>query len=45
MGRRIEQMDALIPAIVLAHDATRDANGFADLGRDVVNAFEAIVAR
>src|SRR5688572_15285884 len=34
-GRRMEQMDSLIAAIALAHDAalaTRDVNDFADLG-------------
>ena len=48
IGRRIEPMDALIAAIALANHmalATRDTNDFADLGLDLINPFEASVAR
>ena len=43
MGRRIEQMDALIAAIALTQGATlatRDIGDFADLGLEVVNPFD-----
>jgi toxin FitB len=43
MGRRIEQMDALIAAIALAQRAalaTRDIRDFSDLGLDLVNPFD-----
>jgi len=43
MGRRIEQMDALIAAIALAQRAplaTRDIGHFSDLGLDLINPFE-----
>jgi toxin FitB len=42
LGRRMEQMDALIAAIALTHGAaiaTRDAADFADLGLEVINPF------
>ena len=42
MGRRIEQMDALIAAIALTHGATlatRDIDDFAGIGLDVINPF------
>jgi predicted nucleic acid-binding protein len=48
IGRRIEQMDALIAAIALTHGAalaTRDAGGFAELGIDLINPFETAVGR
>ncbi|MBI3702540.1 MAG: type II toxin-antitoxin system VapC family toxin [Rhizobiales bacterium] len=47
-GRTIQQMDGLIAAIALANRATlatRDINGFGDLGLDVINPFEAAVDR
>jgi toxin FitB len=43
MGRRIEQMDALIAAIALSQHATlatRDTGHFSDLGLDLINPFE-----
>lgn len=43
MGRRMGQMDAFIAAIALAHRAalaTRDTEGFADLGLELINPFE-----
>ncbi len=43
VGRRMEQMDALIAAIALAHGAsvaTRDVDDFANLGLEVLNPFE-----
>ena len=43
LGRRMEQMDALIAAIALTHGATiatRDLGDFADLGLDVINPFD-----
>jgi predicted nucleic acid-binding protein len=46
-GRRMAQMDAMIAAIALTHGmtlATRDTSGFADLGLDLINPFEASVA-
>jgi predicted nucleic acid-binding protein len=41
-GRRMQQMDALIAAIALAHGATvatRDTSDFEDLGIDLINPF------
>jgi hypothetical protein len=43
LGRRMEQMDALIAAIALTHGAmvaTRDVGDFANLGLEVINPFE-----
>jgi predicted nucleic acid-binding protein len=43
-GRRIEPMDALIAAIALAHRAalaTRDVEGFAGLGLEIIDPFNA----
>jgi len=42
LGRPLNQMDGLIAAIALSHGAvlcTRDEDGFADLGLEVVNPF------
>lgn len=42
LGRRIEPMDAMIAAIALVHRAvlaTRDVEGFAGLGLELVNPF------
>jgi predicted nucleic acid-binding protein len=42
LGRRIEPLDAMIAAIALAYRAalaTRDVEGFADLGFEVINPF------
>jgi predicted nucleic acid-binding protein len=42
-GRRMQQMDALIAAIALAHGATvatRDTPDFADLGIELINPFD-----
>jgi predicted nucleic acid-binding protein len=47
-GRRMEPLDAMIAAIALTNGlklATRDTDGFADIGLDVINPFEAIVDR
>ncbi|MEI9804661.1 MAG: type II toxin-antitoxin system VapC family toxin [Pseudolabrys sp.] len=47
-GRRMEPVDAMIAAIALTNGlklATRDTSGFADIGLEVVNPFEAVVAR
>jgi predicted nucleic acid-binding protein len=44
IGRRMQQMDALIAAIALAHYcvlATRDTADFADLGLELIDPFEA----
>jgi predicted nucleic acid-binding protein len=43
LGRRIEPMDAMIAAVVLAHHAalaTRDVAAFAGLGFEVINLFQ-----
>jgi hypothetical protein len=48
MGRRMGQMDALIASIALAHRAalaTRDTEGFTDLGLELINPFEAPAPR
>jgi len=48
IGRRIELMDAQIAAIALTHRAalaTRDTSGFANLGLQVINPFEAVTDR
>lgn len=48
MGRRIEQMDALIAAIALAQRAvlaTRDLGDFSDIGLELINPFEVAVER
>ena len=45
-GRRMEPLDAMIAAIALANGlklATRDTDGFADIGLDVINPFELAV--
>lgn len=42
LGRPLNQMDGLIAAIALEHDAvlcTRDEDGFADLGLKIINPF------
>jgi len=42
LGRPLNQMDGLIAAIALDHDAvlcTRDEDGFADLGVKIINPF------
>jgi predicted nucleic acid-binding protein len=47
-GHRMQQMDALIAAIAATHGAsiaTRDMRGFASLGLDLINPFEAKAAR
>jgi len=43
LGRRLELMDALIASIAVTHGATlatRDIEGFADLGIDLINPFD-----
>jgi toxin FitB len=43
LGKRMEQMDAIIAAIALTHGAaiaTRDTEDFAGLGLEVINPFE-----
>jgi predicted nucleic acid-binding protein len=47
LGKRIEQMDALIAAIALAHGAsvaTRDVDDFSNIGLEVINPFDPSVA-
>ena len=47
-GRCMEPVDAMIAAVALTNGmklATRDTYGFADIGLDVINPFEAVVGR
>ena len=48
VGRPMGQMDALIASIALAHRAalaTRDVEGFSDLGLELINPFQAPAPR